>query len=462
MASYVGMQQLFVKNQAGRSVGVFVDFEEDVSSLADAFAEKEGYPLSLTPTSLRFVFCGRQLEPGIPLSKYGVIKGSTINAHVRLQSAPPAPAGLAGLSLQMRNEVLAAEAEEEKLGLEACRMRPRQRRTQDLARHKLTWVKIGVTIITPFAEIDGTLEFPQERWSSCKLSPCMLRSIIRVSELLGICTDGEESSWRLRLGRLCAFPCVQPLGMADVWKRLRSTIARIEVQSPKGVPLVRESLMTPLMNEEDEVCLGALCKEYVSNLHLSISLLGDAERAVDDLTVMFRETDETACRAEACCICLEPMAVGDMCRRLACLHSFHAGCAMRCLPETPACPVCRSSISIPSPMSSLPALPMSSPRRGSYARSASSRPPHPRSTALPSPGRQGAGSLPSTALAPSPPDGSPHSRRPPASRAVRAMRPLSLDRLSASLPSVRRGALGRPSSLSVPRLVKRALGRMWQ
>lgn len=339
-------------------------------------------------------------------------------------------------------------------------MRPSKRKSQCLAKHKVTWMKIGVTIITPFAEIDGILEFPAERWASCKLSPCMLRSIIRVSEVLGICTDGEESSWRLRLGCLSAFPCVQPLGMGDVWKRLRTTVARIEVQSPKGVPLVRETLMTPLMNEEDEVSLGVLCKEYVSNVHLSISLLGDAERAVDDLTVMFRETDETACRAEACCICLEPMSVGDMCRRLACLHSFHAGCAMRCLPETPACPVCRTSISIPSPVSSLPALQGSSPRRGSSLRS-SSRPAQPRSNILPSPGRQAAGSHPSAALTPSPPDGAPSGPRPPASRAATAIRPLSLDRLSASLPSVRRGALGRPSSLSVPRLVKRALGRMW-
>lgn len=144
------MQQLFVKNQVGRSVGVFVDLEEDVYSLADAFADREGYPLSLTPSSLRFVFCGRQLEPGMPLSKYGVSKGSTINAHVRLQSTPAVQISpRAAVPAHIRNEIFEDEEEDDKenMGREQGKTRPRPKKMQELAKHKVLWVRIGATIL---------------------------------------------------------------------------------------------------------------------------------------------------------------------------------------------------------------------------------------------------------------------------------------------------------------------------
>lgn len=315
-------------------------------------------------------------------------------------------------------------------------MKEASKRKSDLAKQKINWMKIKVTIVTPFAEVDGTLEFPQERWSGCRLSPSVLRQLIRVSDVLGVCTAGDESSWRLRLGTLSPFPCVQPSTATDIWQRLQSTTARIEVQSPKGVPITRGSMLRPLVNEDDEVCLGSLDIEYAKTLHLSITLLVDAERAVDDLTVIFRETDESASRAEICCICLEPMVSGDMCRRLACLHSLHAGCAMRFLPETPSCPVCRSSLAAPNQANSLPMLP--SPRPPASARTNTSRRATPSATPstsprvnLPSPRRSDTPSPPAPPRLPSPP------------------------------PTARRSSSGRPSSLSVPRMVKRALGRVW-
>merc|ERR1711976_1017892 len=102
-------------------------------------------------------------------------------------------------------------------------------------------------------------------------------------------------------------------------------------------------------------------QDFIQHVHISISLLRDTERAVDDLTVLYRETEETAYRAEICCICLEPMASGDMCRRLGCLHSLHAGCAMKFLPTTPSCPVCRSSLASPTTLQ-VPSRLLPSPR----------------------------------------------------------------------------------------------------
>jgi len=392
-----GVQQLFVRNSAGRSIGVFVDLGADCSALATAFAEREGLPA----LGLRFVFNGRQLEPGMPLRKYGVTKGSTVVGHVRPNTViQPILGSVAANLAKCADEVI----------------REATMRRSCLAAQKINWVKLKVSIVTPFAEVDGTLEFPQERWSDCRLSPHVLRQLMRVSDTLGVCTEAEESSWRLRLGSHCQYPCVQPSTMTDIWQRLQATNARVELQAPKGVPMARAGMLSPLVNEDDEICLGILEESFVRGLHLSISLLMDSERVVDDLTVLFRETEETAYRAETCCICLEQMATGDMCRRLACLHSLHAGCAMRLLPETLSCPVCRCGLASPA------TLLLPSPRRSQVP---TPRRPTPSATPVVS-----TGPLPSL---PTPP--------------TSARRATSDGRR-------------RPCRLSMPHIVKRALGRV--
>jgi len=413
-----GVQQLFVRNLAGRSIGVFVDLSADAYELGTAFAEREGLPAPLT--GLRFVFNGRQLEPGLPLWKYGVAKGSTIHAHVRPNAAIHPIADSASANL--------AGCAEEVMVRDIAR---RRGSLIGLAKQKINWMKLKVTIVTPFAEVDGTLEFPQERWSSCRLSPSVLRQFLRVSDVLGVCTQGEESSWRLRLGHLCQFPCVQPSTVTDIWHRLQTTNARIEVQAPKGVPMTRANMLRPMVNEDDEVHLGQLDQDFVKGLHLSITLLMDAERAVDDLTVLFRETEETAYRAEICCICLEPMATGDMCRRLACLHSLHAGCAMKFLPEMPSCPVCRSSLASP------PSLQLPSPRGSPRRRQVQTTPRRPTTNA--------------------PPTNTPAAV--PSSRSDTVAPPLPQ---LPTPPPTARASTGRPSrgNFSVPHLVKRALNRV--
>lgn len=405
------VQQLFVRNLAGRSIGVFVDLSADSCELAAAFAEREGL---LAFAALRFVYNGRQLEPGLPLWKYGVAKGSTVHAHVRPNAAvqPLVNDAVADI-VEHADEVVVRDISRRRSGL-------------GLATQKIHWMKLQVTITTPFAEVDGTLEFPQERWASCRLSPSVLKSLIRVSDVLGVCTQGDESSWRLRLGHMCSYPCVQPLTMTDIWQRLQSTSARIELQAPNGVLGAQSNIPRLLINEHDEACLGLLEPERVKGLHLSITLLRDTERVVDDLTVLFRETEQTAYRAEICCICLEPMATGDMCRRLGCLHSLHAGCAMKCLPEVPSCPVCRSSLASP------PTLQVPSPRRSPGIRPAMPRRPNPSVTPASSVllSSRSEVSAPSLARVPSPP------------------------------PSVSQATSRRPPRLSVQHLVKRALGRV--
>lgn len=206
-----------------------------------------------------------------------------------------------------------------------------------------------MTISTPFAEIDGRLEFPEQHWSNCRLSPRVLSNMVRVSDVFGVHALRAESiwdsSWRLHLTDLHPFPCVHPPLFNDVWNRLHSTIPRIDIT-------MTQSFSTPqfrsLVNQDDELVLSSLSKDCLDGMHLLISLLCDSEVAVDDVTVMFRETESPQYREDTCSVCLDPMLAGQMCRRLACLHVMHAGCAMTLLPDMPSCPVCRSSIVPPS------------------------------------------------------------------------------------------------------------------
>jgi len=226
--------------------------------------------------------------------------------------------------------------------------------------NKTTWVELPVTITTPFAEVEGLLAFPEKHWSSCKLSPCVLRKMIRVTDVLGVHAPRSESmmdgGWRLRMLDMHPFPCVQPPLYADVWERLRATTARIEIWAPQEA-LLRDA--RALVNEDDELAVGLVDVRLAGEMHVYVSLLRDSELAVDDVTVRFREqVGGAAAKDEVCSVCLEPMLPGEMCRRLACLHCLHAGCAMTLLPEVPCCPVCRSSIVPPEvPLSRMPETP---------------------------------------------------------------------------------------------------------
>jgi len=346
-----GVQQLFVRNLSGRSVTVDVDLGEDVSHLACAFRVRQG--LQQAPRlSLRFTFGGRQLEPGVPLWRYGVMKGSNIHAHV----CAHATAGSSSAAVKGTRHAWCEDDDSTRSSatpslregpLWAPPKHACDAEMKEMARdrRKVSYVEFPVTITTPFAEVDGTLEFPEQHWPSCAFSPRILRKMCCVSDVLGVhAPRGKsimDSSWRLRLHTLHPFPGVQPSRFADIWHRLHATTARVEVWAAEGA-LLHDT--KPLVNEDDELQLGLLDKEFVNGVQLCISLLRDAELAVDDVTVMFRETDSDASKHEVCCVCLDPMMAGDMCRRLACLHCLHAGCAMTLLPHAPCCPVCRSSI----------------------------------------------------------------------------------------------------------------------
>lgn len=150
---------------------------------------------------------------------------------------------------------------------------------------------IPVTITTPFAEVVATLGFPADLWELCRFSPRVLRKMVRTSDVQGFYMPRQEtmsqSSWRLKMHDLIPFPCVQPPSYTDVWERLRATPARIELWSPEDALV--GGTARPLVNEDDELALGAVDRKLVGSMHMSVLLLRDAELAVDDVTVIFRE-----------------------------------------------------------------------------------------------------------------------------------------------------------------------------
>lgn len=292
-------QQLFVRNLVGQSVSVIVDLDGDVCELADALAERE----PCLWNALRFVFGGRQLEPKQPLREYGISKGSNIHLTSVLRSHP-----------------------------------------------KTQWVRLRLKIVTPFAEADALLEVPERRSTESMFSRRMLRALHRVSNSLGVvstpdpgearrqhCAPGEDvESLRLHLGELRTFPCLRPHGAADIWHRLRTVPARM-VLCGGGSGLI-------IISDNDKLPFELLHCDRAPALHLSVSLLNAKEQLVDDVTESFEEEDAWQRPGEACCICLEPMSIGQMLRRLSCLHRLHAGCAMSVLPNTRSCPLCRCCI----------------------------------------------------------------------------------------------------------------------
>lgn len=402
---YAGTQQLFVRGLNGRSIAVDVDLDEDVVHLAQALAARDRKSRASVP-SLRFTFGGRQLEPGVPLWKYGLCKGSNVvslacpwaprrtgstfrsgwcstprgsrraqrssTSSTTSSSSTVAAAWEATTSSSTQAEntrspsetstqTAPVQAELAEARAKSGRGSPASASEPRLCCGRLSktvWLEMPVTITTPFAEVDGTLGYPEHLWETCKLSPRVLRRMARISDVMGVHAPRQETlsfnCWRLRMRDLHPFPCVQPPLFADIWQRLQATTARIEIWSPPEALL---GDIRPLVNEDDEVCLGSVDRGLVKGLHISVLLLRDAELAVDDVTVRFREPErghaagKSEGQEEVCCVCLEPMLAGEMCRRLACLHCLHAGCAMTLLPEVPCCPVCRSSIVPASPVS---------------------------------------------------------------------------------------------------------------
>jgi len=361
------VEQVFVKNLSGRSVAINADLDEDVGDLIDQLTARGELPR----IALRLTFNSQQLEPGVALCRYGVKKGSNVQSHICV-AASNAPSGAvaSGSNVSVASLI--------RRGVRSAWGGLRERRTKvqktcttssssavgSSAASQLSelnakgcWIEIATTIVTPFAEIEGTLECLERQWQTCKLSPKVLRNMVRVTDVQGVhAPRGGDTlsgaSWRLRLGSLHPFPGVRPPQVTDIWKRLRSTTVRIELSTPEDSPLHQ---VGPVVNEEDELPLGMLEKDRVRELHITISLLHDSELAIDDVTVRFRaKGSDGRTKSEVCCVCLEPMVAEQMCRRLACLHCLHAGCAMTLLPDTPNCPVCRSSI--------LP-LSLASPRR---------------------------------------------------------------------------------------------------
>jgi len=333
------LRQLRIRNLLGHTFSVYVDLREDVTRLNQLFALREGLPKSShVMASLRFVFDGIVLEPDVPLVEYGIMQGSMLQTRI----CPRAWRGDA-----------ASECSSEE-GREVH---------EPIKERRSVWIKVPLTVVTPFGEAKGALEIPEPYWPMCRLAPKTLNSIYCLTDHIGVngaFAPGRGIYWQLRLDGYMPYPCMQNSNITDVWKRLSSTFAQVEVEAPSSCQLPRRHLV----NEDDTLSFASLDASAASEMHLKISLLSDNERTVSDSTAMFRETEASERKDEHCCICLEPMQSGEWCRRLPCMHRMHAGCCMLHLPTKPSCPVCRASLISAPPVPSLPALPPTPEHRG--------------------------------------------------------------------------------------------------
>lgn len=224
-------------------------------------------------------------------------------------------------------------------------------------------LKVQVSILTPFAEIDGVLEFPEDHWMKCTLSTKIFQQLQRLSAYDGVC-----NGLRLKLHNHQSFLGLVGKGMNDIWLRFRTMEARVQIDLnniAEGVNHI--DTLKSLVSNDDEVILGDLVsREQASMLHLTVTLMSDEERMVDDSTVRFYNDGPE----DICCICLDQMRSGEVLRRLPCLHEMHAGCAMCVLPHMASCPLCRAplvcTLGSPDPLSSAGSQGLPQPRRESW------------------------------------------------------------------------------------------------
>lgn len=204
------------------------------------------------------------------------------------------------------------------------------------------WVKIDVVVFTPFAQVNGTLEYPEQQWSKSKISPSMMPRIRRLSNCEGACRSEEGLTCRLNLDMFQPFLNLEPVDVNDIWQRLETNTPHIQVDARHVVDGVHHvDTLRKLEAVEDEMELGRLWnKDHASTLRVTISLMNSAERRVDDLTLKCCHEGEE----DLCCICLDQIRAGDVVRRLPCLHHMHAGCAMTVLPKYGSCPLCRGDL----------------------------------------------------------------------------------------------------------------------
>lgn len=299
--------QVFVKGFNGRSVGVDVDLDDCVSTLSLAFSSVEGIPIgSRAELSWRFIYAGRLLQEGLPLRCYGVVGGSNIHLTAVLPS-------------------------------QSC-------------------VRLPFTIRTAFAEAEGTFELPATQWTSCTLTADVLQKLHRRTDLMGstlspqttstsssskaakdaaLKPSGCASTWVLRLRSFRPFPGIGPDSLDDMWDRLSHMKARIKIVDTVSEPDAPVDAMT----------LGQYGIAYASSaFKVSISLLSTEEEMLEDSIDGLYVNSACLFSGDVCCVCLDPMQVGEKVSRLPCEHCLHVGCAMAVLTRDARCPLCRQRV----------------------------------------------------------------------------------------------------------------------
>eukprot|EP00746_Dinoflagellata_sp_MGD_P076250 gnl/MRDRNA2_/MRDRNA2_30698_c0_seq1.p1 gnl/MRDRNA2_/MRDRNA2_30698_c0~~gnl/MRDRNA2_/MRDRNA2_30698_c0_seq1.p1 ORF type:complete len:514 (-),score=58.92 gnl/MRDRNA2_/MRDRNA2_30698_c0_seq1:189-1634(-) len=218
-------------------------------------------------------------------------------------------------------------------------------------------LRVRLVVHTPFTEMVGYLELVDGWKSEATIDANVFRNVTRSTHHCASLVDASGTNWKLYMwndpGVLSADSASESFdSKEDAWNRLldsAKTVSRIHVKSFDGRPCCfgvhggRDKILKSLTYDEGMT----LHDIYESDGILLLPLLRKRELVVYDTTQSFHGTVEGGTGdLQDCCICLDSMSdhKGQMLRRLPCMHVLHASCAMRYLPKSLACPLCRCSL----------------------------------------------------------------------------------------------------------------------
>eukprot|EP00401_Gymnodinium_catenatum_P068110 CAMPEP_0117514398 /NCGR_PEP_ID=MMETSP0784-20121206/30048_1 /TAXON_ID=39447 /ORGANISM="" /LENGTH=362 /DNA_ID=CAMNT_0005310191 /DNA_START=85 /DNA_END=1173 /DNA_ORIENTATION=- len=290
------VRQVFVKSITGCSVAVDADLSQDICGLVVLLEDKKELP----KTDVRYTFGSQKLEPGVPLWRYGIRKGSNIQTHVCPQSGCARSTSTSPKGAWWAWE----EAAHDEKGTTEMPPSRHLRQAQDCPSEHV----VGGSSSAKQAKAEFQLGpiSGDHHDAICRNGGCARGATFEMAHMQAVAQGiaqhgpqyGRSGCPRLAgrdLGKqqlaietwgYTSFSVCPPAVVFRHLEKVAKHNSGIDVTAPDDSPLRQAS---PLVDEGDELPLGLLDEDRACELHVSVSLLHDTELAVDDVTVRFRE-----------------------------------------------------------------------------------------------------------------------------------------------------------------------------